>query len=90
VSEPISREEFVSYISLLQKSVDEGFAGVHRRQDATNGRIGKAEDRILALEGLGVKMGQIKGKLAGAAGTGATVLALIKWLYDAYQIAPKP
>jgi hypothetical protein len=88
--EPVSRDEFVSYMDLLKSKIDDGFQGVHRRQDTTNGRIGKAEDRILQLEGLGVKMGQIKGKLAGAAGAGATVLGLIKWLYDAYQIAPKP
>lgn len=34
----------------LTKAVSEGFDGVHKRQDTTNGRIGTAEKDILLLQ----------------------------------------
>lgn len=37
-------------IAKLQGIVEEGFKGVHARQDVTNGRIGKAEIRLQELE----------------------------------------
>ena len=34
----------------LQQSIDTGFAGVHQRQDTTNGKVLKAGDDIIALQ----------------------------------------
>ena len=37
-------------VAKLQGSVDEGFKGVHLRQDIANGRTAKLETRIMAIE----------------------------------------
>ena len=42
--------ELGQQIAELRGIVVQGFEGVHKRQDTTNGRIGKAEDRLLKLE----------------------------------------
>ena len=42
--------ELGQQIAELRGLVVQGFEGVHKRQDTTNGRIGKAEDRLLKLE----------------------------------------
>lgn len=39
----------------LRQEIKEGFAGVHKRQDVTNGRIGTAESRIVELEKVNIE-----------------------------------
>lgn len=98
MSSTVSHDEFVHYMSLLQSKIDDGFKGVHTRQDTTNGRIDKAESRLLRVESAAakltggvVRLNQIKGKLAGAAASGATILGILKWAYDTFgHVAPKP
>ncbi len=46
----MSEEVLLEKIENLSRNVDEGFKGVHLRQDTTNGRITKGEDRIRVLE----------------------------------------
>lgn len=50
MSQPISREEFTAFTTRLYETIDDGFAGTHRRLDALNGRIGKNEVDIAAHE----------------------------------------
>jgi hypothetical protein len=42
-------------IAKLQGTVDEGFRGIHARQDITNGRVGKCENRLTYLEQTGYR-----------------------------------
>lgn len=42
--------ELGQQIAELRGIVVQGFEGIHKRQDTTNGRIGKAEDRLIKLE----------------------------------------
>lgn len=42
--------DLAQQIAELRGVVVEGFTGVHRRQDITNGRIAKVEGRVDALE----------------------------------------
>lgn len=42
-------------IGTLEGSVREGFEGIHRRQDITNGRIDKQDNRISILESTSAK-----------------------------------
>lgn len=42
--------ELAIMIANLTGMIEQGFKGVHERQDRTNGRIGKAEDRLSKLE----------------------------------------
>jgi hypothetical protein len=44
---PISREEFTAFTTRLYETIDDGFAGTHRRLDAQNGRIGKTEIELV-------------------------------------------
>ena len=46
----IREEEFERAINGLTRAMEMGFAGVHRRQDVTNGRLDEHEDKIQALE----------------------------------------
>lgn len=80
----LDREEFLAYIELLQKSVDEGFAGVHRRQDTTNGRINTSEERINILFD---RVGALEQGSSGmtrwgaiAGGIGVAIGGLLTWL----------
>lgn len=41
----------------LRTMIQEGFKGVHDRQDTTNGRIGKAEINITELEKVNIRRG---------------------------------
>jgi hypothetical protein len=43
-------EDLIESREAILAVVKEGFAGVHRRQDVTNGRVGKIEDEIDKLE----------------------------------------
>lgn len=54
----MSREtnEILEKIGNLQGTMDEGFKGVHRRQDVANGRMAKVEDRVDRLEKEGVRI----------------------------------
>jgi hypothetical protein len=45
-------------IGNLKGKVDEGFAGVHRRQDITNGRLARTEERVGILEKTDAGMGE--------------------------------
>lgn len=42
--------EIIGAIGELKGKVDVGFQGVHKRQDITNGRLEKTEDRVGQLE----------------------------------------
>jgi hypothetical protein len=97
----LSRDEFLSFITLLQKSVDDGFEGVHRRQDTTNGRLGKAEDRIRVVEQNvavltapvpapastkpTISLNDIKTKLVTAAAIGAGIVGAVIKLIEAFK-----
>jgi hypothetical protein len=74
---PLEREEFLAYIALLQKSVDEGFDGVHRRQDATNGRINVNEHHIRDLTARVQTVEQNRKTLATIGGAAATIAGAI-------------
>lgn len=39
----------------MRKDLMEGFAGIHKRQDTTNGRISKAEGNITELEKVNIE-----------------------------------
>lgn len=49
IEEP-TNSELNRQIQSLSVLVKEGFDGVHKRQDITNGRIGKVEDRTTKTE----------------------------------------
>lgn len=61
-------------IAKLQGTVEEGFKGVHQRQDTTNGRIGKAEIRLNELEKL---QATSDGEKKGAQMTWGRIFAII-------------
>jgi hypothetical protein len=42
--------EILLILGRLEGTTTQGFKGIHQRQDITNGRIGKAESRLDALE----------------------------------------
>lgn len=46
----IREEEFERAINGLTRAMEVGFAGVHRRQDITNGRLDEHEDAIRELQ----------------------------------------
>ena len=42
-------------IELLRHEIVEGFTGIHKRQDVTNGRVSKAEGNITELEKVNIR-----------------------------------
>lgn len=64
-----TNSELNRQIQALATLVKEGFDGVHRRQDVTNGRIGKVEDRVTKTEISIIKYD--------------TSLSIFKWLFGA-------
>lgn len=44
------KDEIMRAIGNLEGKVKTGFEGIHDRQDTTNGRLGKTEDRVGDLE----------------------------------------
>ena len=62
-------------MQLLRESMADGFDGVHRRQDVTNGRITAAEarvnelsERLVVVEGSKTTMATVGGAVATIAG----------------------
>ena len=49
--EEYTNRELGIVLKNLTKKIDDGFAGVHTRQDLTNGRIQSAENNINKLNG---------------------------------------
>jgi hypothetical protein len=45
-----SNDDIMRAIGRLEGELQEGFSGIHTRQDITNGRIAKTEDRVSSLE----------------------------------------
>lgn len=52
------KTEIIMAIGNLKGKVDEGFIGIHRRQDITNGRLAKTEERVGMLEKTDAGMGE--------------------------------
>src|SRR5262245_15401336 len=50
MAEAISREEFNDRMDTLHDTVTNGFDGVHKRQDVTNGRLLVAEKDIVRIQ----------------------------------------
>lgn len=44
--EPFSNREIREFLDRFHEEMKTGFEGIHKRQDVTNGRIGKAELKI--------------------------------------------
>lgn len=45
-----TNSELNRQIQAMSTLMKEGFEGIHKRQDITNGRIGKVEDRVTKTE----------------------------------------
>lgn len=50
LSNYVTTREYGRALDALQKTISEGFVGIHSRQDLTNGRIMKAEEAIAETE----------------------------------------
>ena len=70
-----SNQTLTELLKSLEKQIESGFKGVHDRQDTTNGRIGKLEDRTGQLE---IWRGVITGGLIILSGVIGYVFQLIK------------
>lgn len=76
-------------IAKLQGTVEEGFKGIHARQDITNGRVGRCEIRIGDLEkGDSYSAGTTKGititwgKIAAFVGVSSAIVGTIVGVID--------
>lgn len=50
LSNYVTAREYARALDSLQRTISEGFTGVHQRQDVTNGRILRAEEAIAEAE----------------------------------------
>lgn len=71
-------------VAELRGIVVKGFEGVHQRQDTTNGRLGKVEDRVLELEeDNSFERGKSKG-ISAAWGATLAIAGIVIGLLTAY------
>ena len=80
MSEDIQKE-VLQRITKVETLIDEGFKGVHQRQDKTNGRLDKHTERIRSLEdwrlSLTTRIAMVSSIVSGC-------IAVVFWIVNKY------